>query len=737
MKDRWGEQVRSLFQAFPGKRFTAREILHQSHIPWQDRRQLQRDLDQLVREGQLTRSPDRRYFVPEKKKEIVGRIEVHPDGFGFVRREDTPGEDVFIPPGLLGSAHHGDVVSLCLLEKSGRSGKRAGRSSDADSPRGKVIQVRERNSRRVIGRLFREWRQWMMEPLDGRLLFSVLLPKSEGEVWAEGTIGEAEILVPASRERPAIGRLVGILGTPGDPELAVQIVLHRHSIRQKFPPEAEAEAAELASRAAPGEGRGRFDFRDWTTVTIDGETARDFDDAVSLRRLDNGRFLLGVHIADVSHFVAEGSAMDREAFLRGNSVYLPDRAIPMLPEALSQGLCSLKPGEDRPVFSVLMEIDSGGEVVGHEFVKGTIRSAARLTYTRVAGLLEPSGPEEGKDFPVILPMLRDMAALQKKLQARRRGRGSVELEIPEAEVLLDECGRVTDVARSPKNAAHGIIEEFMILANETVAGRLEAEDPIALFRVHEAPDRAKVQEYFEILGAFGFSVPALGKVLSPSLFQKVADSIPDRPEYDFLRTAMLRSFMQARYSEINRGHFGLASRCYTHFTSPIRRYSDLVVHRLLEESLHRKGRLAERPSGHLPRLADIAMQTSDRERAAADAESDMVDYYRAALMKERLGEVFAGRIVGLRRQGLVIRLERPFLEGQLPAAFLESEGYRFRADRKVFVTSRSGKALRLGEEMQVLLERVDLDSARIVFSPAPAETEKSRGGFLRRRKGGL
>ena len=691
---------------------------------------MQRALEALVQEGGIIRLKRNRYAFRQTKQWKTGIIEIHPKGYGFVRLSDLPGKDIFIPPHNLGSANHGDTVSVAMeaegVERTQNQDirkRKANPKPDYPNRRGRVVQVLERNERTIIGRLQRQWKQWMIQPLDQRMLFQIYPTNEDNQSWQDGAIVEAKVLVPAGRERPALGRIVKRIGGPGDKDLPLKIVIAKCGIRVDFPEMVLKEASRILPHLDSLEIAARTDFRDWLVITVDGETARDFDDAVSIKNLETGNYLLGVHIADVSHFVREGSAIDREAFLRGNSVYFPDRAVPMLPPVLSNEVCSLQPGKDRLVFSVLMEIDQSGSVVQHHYVKGVIRSAARMTYNSVARILSEPHSVDSPRHPLFLAMIEDMAALCQILQQKRRRRGSVDLDVPEAEVVLDENGTVQQVIRAPKNRAHHIIEEFMLLANETVAEHLERYAAPALFRVHEAPDRVKVREYFELLRTFGISPPSTQSQLTPADFQRINEMIQAHPGYEFLATGMLRTFMQARYSERNLGHFGLASPCYTHFTSPIRRYADLVVHRLLKESLGKKVETAEKPVSRVPWMEQTAKQTSEKERTAEEAEKEMVNYYRAMLMKDRLGESFLGRISRITRQGLGVQVENPFVEGTLNAEYLDEIGFLYRPEIRAFIRQYDRKAYRLGDAIPVMVEGVDIDSHSIRFAPIPPERE--------------
>jgi ribonuclease R len=457
---------------------------------------------------------------------------------------------------------------------------------------------------------------------------------------------------------------------------------------------------------------GRTDFRSWPTVTIDGEHARDFDDAITLEVLSNGHYWLGVHIADVSHYVARGSALDEEAYERGTSVYFPERAVHMFPADLATGLCSLNPHVDRLVQSCLMEVDGRGQVVRYEIHDGVINSDARMTYTDVNAILTDPGAEARATHAALVPLFERMRELFEILNGRRRRRGSIDFDLPEPEVLLDAQGLIEDIIPAERNVAHRLIEEFMLLANETVAAHLDHHGAPALYRVHEAPDPLKVAEFEEFVSSLGYSLAAPADGLRPRHFQKLVQRIQGKPEEKPIAFLMLRTMQKARYDPANLGHFGLAATCYTHFTSPIRRYPDLVVHRALRELRH--GRLTEERAAELVEaLPEIARHTSDRERRADEAERELVQWKKVRFMADKVGDEFDGYITGVAPFGLFVELTEHFVEGLVHVSSMADDYYRYLEGGHTLCGENTRRVYRLGDHVRVQVVRVDQERRQI------------------------
>jgi ribonuclease R len=570
----------------------------------------------------------------------------------------------------------------------------------------------------------------------------------------DGMIVNVEILeFPEDGER-AIGRVIEILGHPDDFGVDVEIVIRKYHIPHRFPQDVLEQAANVPAVIAADELARRRDFRALDIVTIDGETARDFDDAVWVERLPNGNFALQVHIADVSHYVRPGTPIDREALLRGTSVYFPDRAVPMLPLELSTEICSLKPQVDRLVLSALLEIDHSGDVVSQEFTHGVIRSAERMTYTNVHLILEGDAGLRERYGPLVprFELMRELALILNRKRARR---GSIDFDMPEPLIEFDEFGQMVGVIRAPRNFAHRIIEEFMLAANEAVASHLEQAGIPSIFRIHEKPDPKRVMEFEEIASHFGYSL-GVGAVavkkfaggerrrdggrgrrgpesraivvpgdisISSRNYQKLIASIEGKPEERILSYLMLRSLKQARYSEENHGHFALAATSYTHFTSPIRRYPDLIVHRIL--SAYLAGKRDVIPPD---RLHTIAEDSSETERRAADAERELVEWKKVRFMEDRVGEDFKALIISTTKYGFFVELTDLYIEGLVPIDTLPDDRYAYNDNTRKIVGQRTRREFSIGDEVMVRLDRVDPIEHKLQFGLVePSRTGRRRG----------
>lgn len=543
---------------------------------------------------------------------------------------------------------------------------------------------------------------------------------SDDILIARGSTGDAEpgvmVVVRITRQaaagQPPRGDVVEVLGPIDEPGVDTEIILRKHGIPDDHGPEALAEAARIDAVVGPGDIAGRTDFRDRPTVTIDGEHARDFDDAISIERLANGHYRLGVHIADVAHYVREGSALDREAYERGTSVYFPERAVHMFPETLATGVCSLNPRVDRLVQSCVMDVSASGEVVRHEMHDGVIRSAERMTYTDVDAILTGADAAARVRYAPLVPMFELMGELFRILNRRRRDRGSVDFDLPKPEVILDTEGLVADIVPSERNLAHRLIEEFMLLANETVAGHLEEAGMPTLYRIHEVPDALKVEEFDAFVRALGFALDAPPNRVQPKHFQALVQQIKGSPVERPIAFLMLRTMQKARYDSLNMGHFGLAAPSYTHFTSPIRRYPDLVVHRRLRE-LRLTRVTAERREALEVALPEVGRHTSERERRADEAERELVQWKKVRFMADKVGEAFDGYITGVTHFGLFVELVEHYVEGLAHISTLGDDYYRFTEGSHALVGERTHRMFRLGDHVRVRIVRVDLERRMI------------------------
>ncbi len=776
-----------------------------------ERRLLLEQLARLTARGQLTKVDREQWSIPRpasgtRDNLIAGRLDLHRDGYGFVRpnpRQAAATEDIFIPPGELAGAMQGDQV-LVELDPPRADGRRLGR----------IARILERRNPTIVGTLrsSRDGRtsEYFVVPFDERMTQPILIPPGE-EIPAvapaatphrvlgreaasrpkpgspqglEGLVVDVEITRWPTPTRPAMGRIIEVLGDPDDFGVDVEMMIRKHQLPRIFPDNVLAEARRVA-HLDHAEVARRHDFRDLPIVTIDGETAKDFDDAVLVRESAHG-YELQVHIADVAHYVRPASDLDLEARLRGTSVYFPDRAIPMLPQELSTNICSLRLGEDRLVLSCLMQLDHDARILSFKIVEGVIRSAARMTYTEVHAILEGDAELRAR-YAELVPGFERMHQLAIKMNKRREERGSIDFDLPEPVIEFDENGQMRGITRAERTWANRLIEEFMLAANECVATWLEDLDVPSLYRIHEKPDPRRVVQFEELAASFGYSL-GLGPLpvkrvqtrgdrreahrsgrparthevaediaVTPKMYQKLAARIEGKPEERILSYLMLRSLKQARYSEVNEGHFALAAPTYTHFTSPIRRYPDLIVHRITKALLHAgvaghgevpEGRHASpwthpseglagivvhraahrgaKPADHVLEqmdapipgyeLAQIADETSQTERRAADAERELVEWKKVRFMQDRVGEEFAALVLNPTKFGLFVELTDLFVEGLVPIDTLRDDRYTFRENTHEIVGERWGRHFRAGDRVHVILDRILAQERKLQFS---------------------
>jgi ribonuclease R len=686
------------------------------------KRELKNMLEDMAEDGELVRLKGNSYSQPGKMKTTRGRISVHRDGYGFVTPEGGD-EDIFIPSKLLKGALHGDLV-----EASFSPSRMGGNKLD-----GRVLAVIERATSRVVGRYEETRRGAIVIPEDQRLNLVVAIPAKGRGRAEDGHQVVAELTSYPVGGRPAEGRIVEVLGWPDDPEVEIQSVIRRFDLPHIFAPDALAEAEGVAETVSRDDLKGRADLRAMPTVTIDGETARDFDDAVSLRREGNN-FRLWVSIADVSHYVKKESPLDREAYLRGTSVYFPDRCIPMLPERLSNGICSLNPHVDRLTMTAEMLFDRSGAMLESSFYASVIKSTARLTYTIVKQIIVDDDRELADKFRPVTPMLLEMKELALILMAMRKKRGSIDFDLPEPEIIIGLTGQTEGIIRAERNLAHQLIEEFMLAANEAVARYITSRDIPFLYRVHENPDPAKLQTFQEFVFGFGYEFKLVEEKVKPSELQRLLAQADGRPEERMINYSLLRCMKQARYAADNVGHFGLASDCYCHFTSPIRRYPDLVVHRILKAcfgSAQQPIGSAKQPDRSLSgvegkraskqlalateRLAEVAEHTSKRERVAMEAERDVVEMKKLQYMQQHVGEQFDGYITGVTAFGIFVELEELFVEGLIHISTLTDDLYTHAEKQHSLIGRRTGTVFRIGDAARVTVASVSPATRRIEF----------------------
>jgi ribonuclease R len=825
-----------------------KQLVRELGLHGDDRGELDAQLEKLVAAGELVQLNSDRYALPQPspdkhdKNLVVGRLSMHRDGFGFVIPDASSlspslksrlAGDIFIAPHAIGNAMHGDrvLVDIVAVRPDGRA-------------EGRIVRPVARAHPTVVGIFHYGSRHNSVKPIDSKITMDIVIPvgmeypeaktttaenpsaslragaehaeklknKSVDRVlgdeaarpsaWddLEGVIVDVEITdwpTPAHNPR---GRVIEILGRQDDFGVDVEITIRKFHLPHHFSAATLEEAQRIPAVIPAAELRHRHDFRAGPTVTIDGETARDFDDAVTVRHLDNGNFELQVHIADVAQYVTPDSALDQEARLRGTSVYFPDRAVPMLPLELSTDICSLRPQVERLVLSCVMQIDPQGEIVGYELCEGVIRSAERMTYTAVNAVIEGDAAARER-YSTLVPTFELMRDLAMILNRKRQRRGSIDFDLPEPVIEFDEFGLMKSIARSERNIAHRLIEEFMLSANECVAQYLESKRIASLYRVHEKPDAKRVYDFEVIAATFGYSlgVGALpihrvqfktdrratrgtGKQartieipqdvhITPRMYQKLAVKIAGKPEERILSYLMLRSLKQARYSEENLGHFALAATSYTHFTSPIRRYPDLIVHRILKEvlrdsaerregdtpvgasslgdgpapwskrrehSLHREAPDALGGPISLEELHEIAEESSQSERRADDAERELMEWKKVKFMQDRVGDDFDGLITSVTKFGFFVELTDLFVEGLVPLNTLTDDYYTYHENTRQIIGQRSRKVYSMGQRIRVLVDRIDPVEKKIQFAvleaAPPQSTPRPTSKKLKRKR---
>lgn len=663
-------------------------------------------LNELEANADVIKTRFGKYGLPERMNLIVGRLAAHARGYGFVI-PDNPAEegDVFIPPDSMMSAMNSDrVVARIHGQVSQGTEKRR---------EGEIIRIVRRANNRIVGTFEHSRHFGFVMPDDTRIGQDIFIPKSE----FNGAKSEAKVVVEITKwpekRKSAEGKIIEVLGQKGDPGIEILSIIKKYNLPLGFPPEVEAAANRTPQQIRPEELEGRRDLRQLPIVTIDGEEAKDLDDAVYVERLKNGRYLLGVHIADVSYYVQENSPLDKEAFARGTSVYLVDRVLPMLPQRLSNGICSLNAGEDRLAMSIHMEIDAQGQVCSYEIFPSVINVKKRMNYTAVRMVLAEQDETVREDYRDYIQRLEEMERLCRILRERRMKRGAIDFDFPEVKVRLNEAGEPVAVYKRVRSIAESIVEEFMLVANETIAEHMYKLKMPFVFRVHEEPEQEKMVKLNNLLHNFGEGISKVDDV-HPMTLQKVLTHIAGRPEERIVSTVMLRSLKQARYESENLGHFGLAAQYYTHFTSPIRRYPDLIVHRLLRETFSAGEISAKRRQKLTAVLPGIALQASEREREAAEAERETTDLKKVEYMAQFVGDEFAGVINGVTAFGFFAELDNG-IEGLVHVSSMDDDYYQYIEDQYCLLGERTKKVYRLGDPVKVVLSKVNPDERTIDF----------------------
>lgn len=675
-------------------------------------------LVKMEEKGLVVRTRNNRYGLPGKMNLIRGKLTGHAKGFAFVIPDEPGMDDIFIPPNETNYAMHGDIVLARVTSES--SGQRR---------EGTVVRVIERGIQQIVGTYTESKHFGFVIPDDTKFTSDVFIPKSASKGAVEGHKVVVKLTTYPEGRKSAEGEVVEILGHKNDPGVDILSVIHKHGLPGPFPEDVIKQANETPDSIDEEELKNRRDLRDQMIVTIDGADAKDLDDAVTVTKLDNGNYKLGVHIADVSYYVEEGSAIDREASDRGTSVYLVDRVIPMIPHRLSNGICSLNPQVDRLTLSCEMEIDEVGHVVNHEIFQSVIKTTERMTYSDVNKILTEKDEELIKRYEPLVPMFEMMEELAQILRNKRMQRGAIDFDFKEAKVLVDENGKPTDVVLRERSVAERLIEEFMLAANETVAEHFHWLDVPFIYRIHEDPKEDKLRRFFEFITNFGYIVRGTANSVHPRALQEIIEEVQGKPEEMVVSTVMLRSMQKAKYDPESLGHYGLSTEFYTHFTSPIRRYPDTIVHRLIRTYLI-EGKLdqatREKWDAMLP---DIAEHTSKMERRAVDAERETDELKKAEYMEDKIGEEYDGIISSVTNFGMFVELPNT-IEGLVHVSYMTDDYYRFDERHYAMIGERTGNVFRIGDEITVRVVKVNKDERSIDF-----EIVGMKGSRPRREEG--
>lgn len=679
------------------------EIMDMLHIDYNQRKILEATLKEMEKEGLVFKTKRGKYALPERLGLVRGRIDGHPRGYGFLIPEEQGIKDIFIPISGMNGAMDGDLVLVRVIE--GAEGK---------SQEGEVVKILKRANTTIVGTYEKNKNFGFVIPDNKKIHQDVFIPKGEDKGAKTGMKVVVRITKWPEGRRSPEGEIIEVLGYKGDPGIDVKSILRSYDIPETFPKEVLKEAEELPEEIPEKEKKRRVDLTKLKFVTIDGEDAKDLDDAVYVERLPNGNYLLYVSIADVSHYVKEGTNLDKEALRRGCSVYFLDRVIPMLPPKLSNGICSLNPGEERLSLTVKMEINTRGEIVVHDIFESIIESKERMTYTSVYKILEENDEELIKRYSHLVEDFKLMKELALVLLEKRKRRGSVDFDFPEAKVIVDEKGRPVDIVKVERNIAHKIIEEFMLAANETVAEHMHWLNVPFVYRIHEHPDIEKLLAFNKFIHNLGYHIKGVeGGEIHPKALQDLIRQVRGKSEQKVVETLLLRSLKRARYSPEDIGHYALAAKYYTHFTSPIRRYPDLVIHRIIKEYIN--GKLTEKRQRHYNRiLEDVAARASERERAAEAAEREIEELKKVEYMADKVGNVYKGIISNVTSYGFFVELDNT-VEGLVDVASLEDDYYVFDPERYVLVGERTKKVYSIGKEVYVKVAHVDVDNREIDF----------------------
>ena len=692
-----------------------KEMIKVLKIAFEERSSFRQLLKDMAHNGTIIKTKSGRYELPEKKNLVTGTLQGHPDGFGFVIPEkndgmtDTGSKDIYINSRNLKEAMHGDKV-VCKIEARSYKGKEEGR----------IICILERRHSTLVGIFERAGNFSIVIPVERRITKDIYIPNKYSRKAKRGQSVVVEITrYPSAGVNPE-GKVLEVLGYPDNPDVEVEIIIRKHGLFKQFSNAALKEAENIPTAIPDEELHRRKDCRHLLTVTIDGEKAKDFDDAISIEKLENKNLRLYVHIADVSHYISEKSALDQEAYKRGTSVYFLDRVIPMLPPELSNEICSLKPKEDRLTMTAEMDFDSRGKLLRYDIYESVINSNERMTYTDVAKILEEKDVKLKKRYSHLLKNFSLIKKLCLILNKKREALGSIDFDLPEPDIILNQEGRVKDILKAERNIAHKIIEEFMLAANVVVANHISNSKVPGIYRIHEKPDSEKISDFNEFIYNFGYTIDNLDNIKAKSL-QKLLISARGKSEEKLMNHVLLRSMKQAVYSEKNSGHFCLAFDCYTHFTSPIRRYPDLIVHRILKNLFENK-RLSKNKKVYLKNsLPAIAEHSSLRERIAVEAEREIIDLNKVHFMMDKIEEKYSGFITGVTSFGLFVELENLFVEGLVHVTMMKDDYYIYHEKKHSLIGEHSRKVYRIGDKVKVAVENVSIEKRQIDFALLDAE----------------
>lgn len=657
----------------------------------------------MEEKGLVVRTRSNRYGLPDKMNLVRGRLTGHAKGFAFVIPEEPGMDDIFIPPNETNTAMHGDTVLARVSSET--SGQRR---------EGTIVRILERGIQQIVGTYTESKHFGFVIPDDKKFASDIFVPKSASMGAVEGHKVVVKLTTYPEGRKSAEGEVIQVIGHKNDPGVDILSVIHKHGLPMEFPEEVVQQAIETPDTIDESELANRRDLRNEVIVTIDGADAKDLDDAVQVSKLENGNYKLGVHIADVSYYVKEGTPIDEEAADRATSVYLVDRVIPMIPHRLSNGICSLNPKVDRLTLSCTMEIDSEGVVVHHEIFQSVIKTTERMTYSDVKEILVDRNEELLKRYEPLVPMFEMMEELAAILRTKRMQRGAIDFDFKESKVLVDEEGKPSDVVLRERSVAERLIEEFMLAANETVAEHFHWMDVPFIYRIHEDPKEDKLRRFFEFITNFGYVVKGTANEVHPRALQEIIEEVQGKPEEMVVSTVMLRSMQQAKYDSDSLGHFGLSTEFYTHFTSPIRRYPDTIVHRLIRTYLI-EGKLDETTRGKWDaRLPEIAQHSSKMERRAVDAERETDELKKAEYMADKIGEEYDGIISSVTNFGLFVELPNT-IEGLVHVSYMTDDYYRFDERHFAMIGERTGNVYRIGDEITIRVVKVNKDERAIDF----------------------